>query len=43
MIEITKKGKGHLHCVCTSEFEHLDRIVEETESFLAPLLDDDDF
>ncbi len=43
MIEITKKAKGHLHVVCSSEFEHLDRIVDEAESFVSSIIKDDDF
>lgn len=43
MIEITKKEKGHLHFVCSSEFEHLDRIVEEADAFVKPLVEDEEF
>ena len=42
MIEIKTKGKEVLEIDCSSEFEHLDRIVDESEAFLAPLIDDDD-
>ena len=43
MIDITKKAAGHLHIVCTSEFGHLDRIVDETQAFIGALVDDDEF
>ena len=42
MIEIKTKKKGHLHFVCSSEFDHLDAIVDQTEVFLAPLIADDE-
>lgn len=42
MIEIAKKTPHHLHFKCSSEFEHLDTIVDKTEAFLAPLLTDDE-
>ena len=42
MIEIKTKSKGVLEIDCSSEFEHLDRIVDESEAFLSTLLDDDD-
>ena len=42
MIKIIKKAKGHLHLVFTSKLEYLDPIVDETEAFLAPLIQDDD-
>lgn len=43
MIEISNKSAKHLHITCSSEFEHLDRIVDETEAFLADLITDPDF
>lgn len=43
MIEIIEKEKGHLHLVCSSEFEHLDRVVDETEAFVGKLISDDEF
>ncbi len=42
MIEFSKKAKGHLHCVFTSDFEHLDQIVDKTEAFLAKPISDND-
>ena len=42
MIEITKKAKKHLHLVFTSELEHLEPIVDETEAFLVPLVPDEE-
>ncbi len=42
MIEITTIAKGHLQIVCSSEFDHLDQIVDETEAFTAPLIDDEE-
>ncbi|MEM8486982.1 MAG: ATP-binding protein [Bacteroidota bacterium] len=43
MIEISKKSTTHLHIDCSSEFEHLDRIVDETEAFLGGLITDPEF
>ena len=43
MIEISKKSTTHLHIYCSSEFEHLDRIVDETEAFLGDLITDPEF
>lgn len=43
MIEIEKKSATHLHITCSSEFEHLDPIVDETEAFLADLITDPEF
>ncbi len=42
MIEITTKEKGHLHIVCTSDFGHLDQVVDETEAFAASLINDEE-
>ena len=42
MIEIKTKGKQVLEIDCSSDFEHLDRIVDESEAFLGPLLNNDD-
>ena len=42
MIEIINKREGLLLIRCSSEFDHLDRIVNETHAFLEPLIDDDD-
>ena len=43
MIEISKRSAEHLHVVCSSEFEHLDRIVDETEAFVGKLITDPEF
>ncbi len=43
MIEISKKSTTHLHIYCSSEFEHLDCIVDETEAFLGDLITDPEF
>ena len=43
MIEISKRSAEHLHVVCSSEFEHLDRIVDETEAFVGKLIADPEF
>ncbi len=43
MIEIIEKEKGYLHVICSSEFEHLDRVVDETEAFVGKLILDDEF
>ncbi len=43
MIEISKRSAEHLHVVCSSEFEHLDRIVDETEVFVGKLIADPEF
>ena len=43
MIEITEKEKGHLHLICSSKFEHLDRVVDETEAFIGKLISDAEF
>jgi serine/threonine-protein kinase RsbW len=42
MIKIKKESAGHLRIMCSSEFDHLDRIVDETEQFLAGLLTNED-
>lgn len=42
MIKITSAQKGHLHIECSSDYEHLDRIVDEAEQFLSPLVTDDE-
>ena len=42
MIDIKTKNKRHLSIVCSSDFEHLDRIVDETQHFLAGVVSDDE-
>lgn len=42
MIEIAKKSPHHLYIKCSSEFEHLDTIVDKSEAFLAPLVTDEE-
>ena len=42
MIEIRNTRDGVLNIRCSSEFEHLDAIVDRTEEFLATQLKDDD-
>ena len=42
MLEITTKSANHLYIECSSEFEHLDAIVDGTEEFLKPLVTDEE-
>ena len=43
MIEITKKSNKHLHVACSSKFEYLDPIVDESEAFVASHIEDPEF
>lgn len=42
MIEIAKKSPHHLYIKCSSEFEHLDTIVDKSEAFLASQVTDEE-
>lgn len=42
MFDILLKKDTHLCITCSSEFEHLDNIVNESDAFLGKLIPDDD-